>query len=415
MMRSMDNIRHHNPNLPLKRSPFIQLFILFVQLMIVWQGYYIFAMLSGNFREFLSFAIKSQQVFLIPISFWLSTLIIIVLAKLFNRYIVLIGALTAEWYFEQFIYETPPQPVVIGYLAYLIIIESLSPYKGGDYYEGNHALKQMGSKIIAILVFLPILYFAFRFETSVPLFSHEGFQVRFYLCLIFLINNLLLVIPSWLSFWILDRTLKPYFPLEKSDAERLQEAQQHSVYDEKQEDGTPRTPSSTDKKFWELYQQILPQPGEVYLQIFTHHALEDDDHTIVVPLGKVRIYFCTRCTAMIFGVIFSFLLSIIIFHDFQLPINTKIAFWLGSILPLFPLLDWGLQALKIRKATTTSRLITGFILGVSMQFIPFAMGEHFFYGLVVLGYFGIFSVLYIIRRRIARKEADEEALQELIS
>ncbi|MHA1795130.1 MAG: DUF2085 domain-containing protein, partial [Promethearchaeota archaeon] len=120
-----------------------------------------------------------------------------------------------------------------------------------------------------------------------------------------------------------------------------------------------------------------------------------------------------RCTAMIFGVIFTFLLSMIIFHDFNLPINTNVAFWLGVILPIFPLLDWGLQALKIRKATTASRLITGFILGVSMQFIPFAIGETFYYLLVVVGYFTIFFFLYIIRSKMARKEADDQALQDI--
>ncbi|RLI66203.1 MAG: hypothetical protein DRO88_02425 [Promethearchaeia archaeon] len=411
-MPATDNFRHHNPDEPIKRNPLIKVFVFFVELMIVWQGYYVFRLISNQFEVFLNFSKVHHGVFLMPLSFWLGVLYIMILSKLFNRYIVLIAVISAEWFFEQFIFDVVIQPVVLGYLAYLIIIESLTPYKGGDYYQTSHFLKQIGEKILYILGFLPILYFGFIFQSPIPFFSSDGFQIRLYLCLNFLLNNLFLIIPAWLTFWILDRALQPCFPLDKSDKvilQALQADQKQNKYEALQAEDTN---GSRDRKFLDLYQQVLPQPGEVYLQILTHHSLEDDDHTIVVPLGKVRVYFCTRCTAMIFGVIFTFLLSMILFHDFNLPIDTNVAFWLGVILPIFPLLDWGLQALKIRKATTASRLITGFILGVSMQFIPFAIGESLYYLLVVVGYFTIFFFLYIIRSKMARKEADEQTLQD---
>ena len=150
------------------------------------------------------------------------------------------------------------------------------------------------------------------------------------------------------------------------------------------------------------------------MHILTHHVIEEDDHTVVLQVGKTRVYFCTRCTAMIVGVIFAFFLAMILFSDLQVSLNTKVAFWLGTFLPLFPIVDWGLQALRIRKATTPSRLITGFILGFSMQLIPYAMGENLNYVFIVIGYFVIFGILYYFRMKLVQKWADQQALEEFI-
>ncbi|MCF2141878.1 MAG: DUF2085 domain-containing protein [Candidatus Lokiarchaeota archaeon] len=393
-MASEQKVRYYNPSEPLKRNILAKILIFSVEFMIVWQGYYVFSLIAGNSVSLHQFSINPSDVFTIPISFWISVLFLMIISKIFNRYIVLLAAIFCEIYIEYYIETEQLQLVIIGFLIILIVIESIKPYEGGEYLGGKFIWKQLAWKVFYICGYLPILYFGFNFQTPISFFTFDGFQIRFYLSLIFLFNNLILIIPAWLIFWLLDRSLHPYFPLSNSDMKILQEKE--------------------EKKIWDLYNLYLPQPGEVYLQILSHHSIEEDDHTIVVALGKVRIYFCTRCTAMIFGVIFTFFLSFIIFHDFNMNLNTSLAFWLGTILPIFPLLDWGLQALQIRKATTQSRLFTGFILGVSMQLIPFALGETFYYIFVVVGYFTVFGVLFYFRTRLAQKEADQEALQEIL-
>ncbi|MHA1511239.1 MAG: DUF2085 domain-containing protein, partial [Promethearchaeota archaeon] len=213
----------------------------------------------------------------------------------------------------------------------------------------------------------------------------------------FLVNMLFLIVPLWISFFILDRFLVPYFPLSEEDTKLI--TQNRSLNNDSSE-----------------YDDFIPQPGEFYSQLFTHHSLEEDDHTIIVIIGKVRFYLCTRCTAMIFGILLTIFLSSIALYEFDLPISSKLALYSVIFLPIFPLTDWGLQAVLIRKATTISRLITGFILGIAMQMLAFMNNEYVVLEIiVVLCYFAIFAILFYFRVKVRKKRYDKEALNDFIA
>ncbi|MHA1520372.1 MAG: DUF2085 domain-containing protein [Promethearchaeota archaeon] len=336
-----------------------------------------------------------------PLSYWLGPLSLIFLAKFFNRNIVLIAGIGIGFYFEAIISPNPIQFIYLAYLGIIIVVESLKPYEGGDYSRGNLIVKQLGLSMLGVLIIAPGIYFGFRFDPDYIFALHPESLIRLYITLVFIVNHFFIVFTNWLILWVVDRKLTPYFPLDPKDQATLNNFNRSEFQDESN--------PSTD-----YFQDFLPQPGEVYLHILTHHVIEEDDHTVVLKVGKTRLYLCTRCTAMIVGVIFAFFLAMILFGDLQVSINTSIAFWLGTFLPLFPLLDWGLQALRIRKATTTSRLITGFILGFTMQLIPLAMGKNLNYVFIVIGYFVIFGILYYFQMKLAQKWADQQALEEFI-
>lgn len=384
-------VRHHDPLKPLTRTRFEQIIIWITAFILVYETYYFFGKLVRHSPDyFLLYNANPSLILQFPIGIWIHLSLILFFARLFNRYAVLFGALLAE-FVQQIVQSYPVQPIILGFIALTVIWESLKPYKGGEYYQATHIFKQLGYSLVPIGIFLPLLFFLFQispeFQFSLQ-FSRSLF--RGYLILIFLINVVIANLITWLLLWIMDRLLLPFFPLSDEEESQLQQAR----------------PSNEHSDF------PLPQPGEVYLQWLTHHFIEEDDHTIVFQLGKVRIYLCTRCTAMIYGVVFALNIIVLLFGEFNLDVNTKLAFWLDLFLPLFPLLDWGLQAVQIRKATTASRIFTGFILGITMQLMPFALGESMWFGLVVGGYFLIFGILYFFRNRIALKKADDLAFQE---
>ena len=118
---------------------------------------------------------------------------------------------------------------------------------------------------------------------------------------------------------------------------------------------------------------------------------------------------------MIFGILTTIFLSSIAIYDFKLIIPPKIALILVIILPLFPLTDWGLQAVLIRKATTISRLITGFILGIAMQMLAFMNEYQLLEIIIVACYFVILVILFYFRVQVRKKNYDKEALNDFIA
>lgn len=404
--------RYHNPNEPLNRSVFQQIFIYFIQLLTVFQVYYLFSKISLNFDPFLAFYDHPNLVLSFPVRFWAAQLAVILFAKIFNRYVVLCAILGGELFFQLVLATEPFQYTFFIFLVLVIISESLTPYQGGEYDGGKHIFHQLGRSILPGIVYLPILYFTFQFSPNPVNLVEDLNFIRFYLILLFFVDFLIIVILQWIIFWFLDRKLRAFFPLSKEEQEEFDKLHSQQNQQHLEQRGTE---TAENRQTWEQnFENYLPQPGELYLEILTHHSLEEDDHTVVIRLGKVRIYLCTRCSAMVFGVIFSFLCSILFFRDLGLEVNLVASFWMGVFLPLLPLMDWGFQALHIRKANTVSRLITGFILGFSMQLIPFAMAYSFYYFIIVVSYFLVFGLMYYFRIQISRKRAENESLQEML-
>ena len=388
--------RSHNPNDPIIRTRFQKIIIWFIEFLITAMLYY-FSTRDIRALNYLTIYSVNPAILInsFPLHFWISILIILFLARLFKRTAVLLGAISIELMIE-YVKSTPIQPVLIGFIIWALLSESFMPYKGGEYYSGQKLLKQIGLDFVYILLYLPIIYFGYIFTFS---FTEEISEstARTYIALNFLVNMLFLIVPLWLSFFILDRFLVPYFPLSEEDNKLISQnrSQNNDIGD---------------------YGDFIPLPGEFYNHLFTHHSLEEDDHTIIIVIGKVRFYLCTRCTAMIFGILTTIFLSSIALFEFDIPFSSKLALYMVIILPIFPLTDWGLQSVLIRKATTVSRLITGFILGMAMQMLAFMSNEYVVLEIIIVSfYFVILAILFYFRVKVRKKIFDKEALQEFIA
>ena len=161
-----------------------------------------------------------------------------------------------------------------------------------------------------------------------------------------------------------------------------------------------------------LYDKLLASEERVIYNIFlTHHPLIAKDHTFYLELGKTKIYFCSRCSGLVIGAIFSVFVS----HIFELiylhPLNAELSFIICIIVPLIALGDWGTQRLLLRKSSTESRLITGFLLGVAWRLVFYTERYYFLIMIIISIYFGIlFFLIYLGNRKMikqVRKDLDQ--------
>jgi uncharacterized membrane protein len=454
----MTDSRHHNPKASFIRSP-MEKAVLWICECLVMIGVYYFLSDFGGVHILAYYGKYPRLLAQFKLGFWLSLFVALILAKLFKRSAAILGGMIGETLVEFIKYQFV-HPTIIGVVGCLILIESLRPYKGGEYHKATYLFKQMIFSLVAIIISLIVLYFTFTYQESV-VFQEDFPQsaAQGYLSLIFLTHGLFNILPLWISFWLIDRKLVHYFPLSKEDEEILKNENQDQVYDPPTQhsevldptlekidlpesipqksnfedsnqkfDQALNSPQSEDlnQELSDLNKQIqeyrdeiddfiFPQPGELYTDALSHHPLDADEHTIVIMIGRVRVYLCTRCTAMLLGVMLT-VLSLKIAFDFNgYGISPEWALFLIIVLPIFPLTDWGLQALYIRKATTTSRLITGFILGMSMQILNLT-DSYRPYVLIIVGfYFVVFGLLSRARKIRSEGKEIEEALEEKVS
>lgn len=161
-----------------------------------------------------------------------------------------------------------------------------------------------------------------------------------------------------------------------------------------------------------LYDKLLAsEEREIYNIFLTHHPLTAKDHTFYLELGKTKFYFCSRCSGLVIGA----LISVFITHIFELiyfrPFNAEISFIICIITPLIALGDWGTQRLLLRKSSTTSRLITGFLLGLAWRLLLYTERYYFIMMIIIVIYFGImFFLIYLGNRKVIkqmRKDLDQ--------
>ena len=165
-----------------------------------------------------------------------------------------------------------------------------------------------------------------------------------------------------------------------------------------------------------LYDKLLAtEEHEVYNIFLTHHPLPAKDHTFYLELGKTKFYFCSRCSGLVIGAIF----SVFVTHIFELtyfrPFNAEISFIICIITPLIALGDWGTQRLSLRKSTTKSRLITGFLLGVAWRLLLYTEKYYFIMMIIIVIYFGImFFLIYLGNRKMIKQVSkDLDQLSEI--
>ncbi|MFX1498938.1 MAG: DUF2085 domain-containing protein [Promethearchaeota archaeon] len=151
-----------------------------------------------------------------------------------------------------------------------------------------------------------------------------------------------------------------------------------------------------------LYDWYLArEEHHIYNLILTHHPLSASDHTFHLKFGRTKIYFCSRCSGVIIGgiiTLFFFHLINLIFHVSPSP---EIALFLMILAPIPGLIDWGTQRLLLRKSTTSSRLLTGFIIGIGLNLINYT---YKYYGITLTIIAIDFSILFLLMFLGYRKE-----------
>ncbi len=148
-------------------------------------------------------------------------------------------------------------------------------------------------------------------------------------------------------------------------------------------------------------------PRAIYNSALTHHIIEDADHAIGVKMGKLTIFLCTRCTAMLSGLFF----TMYAFAALKLDIDPFLAFFLDIFIPAPVFVDWGLQRFGYRKATTRSRTITGALTGLGFALVTLASPDYAFHAAIVLiSYFAVFFLIYILSARHGYYQKEDEGV-----
>ncbi|MFX1316064.1 MAG: DUF2085 domain-containing protein [Promethearchaeota archaeon] len=166
-----------------------------------------------------------------------------------------------------------------------------------------------------------------------------------------------------------------------------------------------------------LYDRLLAKEERfIYNMLLTHHPISASDHTFYFKFGRTRIYLCSRCSGVILGGIIALFLTYLIEHIFDARFSPEIAVLLCIVLPIPGLIDWGSQRLLLRKSTTSSRLFTGFIIGLALHFMSFTDKYYFFILFLVMFYFTIFFLLVYFGHKkelkLLKAEVEEFSTEE---
>lgn len=162
-----------------------------------------------------------------------------------------------------------------------------------------------------------------------------------------------------------------------------------------------------------VYDKVLATTErDLYYLLLTHHEVSASDHTFYFQFGRTRIYFCSRCSGMVIGIITSIFFVHIVQRIFDTQFSQEVALFIIIIFPLPGLIDWGTQKLSLRKSTTGSRLFTGFIIGVAAHFISFT-GKYYFLTIIfVTFYFAILIILIFLGQKRLIKEMKKKLTPE---
>lgn len=142
-----------------------------------------------------------------------------------------------------------------------------------------------------------------------------------------------------------------------------------------------------------------------YTPVLTHHSPEERDHAIGVTIGKMTVFFCTRCSGMLIGVS----LFILAAFTFKIEVPSLVALISCILLPLPIFIDWGTQSLTKRKSTTKSRLMTGALAGLGIFLLTYSTRDYLILSAIALAvYFTLLFTISFIKMRRMAKQMDEE-------
>lgn len=158
-----------------------------------------------------------------------------------------------------------------------------------------------------------------------------------------------------------------------------------------------------------IYDRILAKDEKhLYYMILTHHPPSASDHTFYLKFGRTKIYFCSRCSGVILGGLFSLNFLYLIQKILHVEFSAEIALLLCIILPIPGIIDWGTQRLLLRKSTTESRLFTGFIIGTALHFMSYTYKYYFYTVLILVIYFSVLGLLIFFGAKKERRLLEEE-------
>ncbi|MFX0049239.1 MAG: DUF2085 domain-containing protein, partial [Candidatus Hermodarchaeota archaeon] len=162
-----------------------------------------------------------------------------------------------------------------------------------------------------------------------------------------------------------------------------------------------------------IYDKALAlKERHLYYLLLTHHPVSASDHTFFLQFGRTKIYFCSRCSGMVIGIIISIFFTHLVQQILDTPFSSELALLIVIIFPLPGLIDWGSQKLLFRKSTTESRLFTGFIIGVAAHFISFTRDYYFSTLFIITVYFSILIILIFLGQRKLIKQMNKELTQD---
>lgn len=166
-----------------------------------------------------------------------------------------------------------------------------------------------------------------------------------------------------------------------------------------------------------IYDHFLAtEKKDLYYLTLTHHPVSASDHTIFLKFGRTKIYFCSRCSGVIIGGLFSLFIFYLIGKMLHVKVSAEIALLFCIILPIPGIIDWGTQRLLLRKATTESRLFTGFILGMALNSMSYTYEYYFYTMLILIFYFSLFGLLVFFgakkENRLLKEELDNLSSEE---
>lgn len=127
--------------------------------------------------------------------------------------------------------------------------------------------------------------------------------------------------------------------------------------------------------------------------LLSHHMPEKLHRTIRIGFRGRNVYLCARCTGIYTGIASVFIAW---FFNFNLP--TWLYLPLLLILPASSMVDWVTQSCKLRESRNSTRICTGFLLGIGwgLFFLLLVKGMFFLFlqALAMLGGY-IFSICII--------------------
>lgn len=149
----------------------------------------------------------------------------------------------------------------------------------------------------------------------------------------------------------------------------------------------------------------------VYSMVLTHHTPFQSDHAIPLKIGGYYLFFCTRCTGMVFGIITAIFIESILTEGFRINIPETVAFYIALFSAIPGLIDWGTQKMGLRKSTDASRIITGLMIGTGMHMIGQARSLQTAVTILLIVYFTIFGLLLFLGYRKAKRKSARNKIE----